>query len=246
MSYQSITTGIVRMTRISIPGESSGNSLRKYKASLLLPKSDVLTWQKIIGAISDAIGVALKTKWEGVFLENIKMPLIDGDGVSRDGYSYGEECKGHYIISAASRTKPDIVDKSLNPMIDPGEIYDGIYAYASLKFYPYLLDDGKPAIACVLEAVMKIADGNVISKDLTPAQRAFSGIIGTGNRQSIKTVVIKGAENNGLQPERINTDCFNTPNWTDENFQEMMESLKDKTLTLEELREVMGNAKLNE
>lgn len=48
----------------------------------------------------------------------IKLPLRDGN-VERDDEAY----KGHYFINANSKTAPQIVDKSVKPIMDRSEVY---------------------------------------------------------------------------------------------------------------------------
>ena len=65
----------------------------------------------------------------------IKLPLRDGD-VERDDEAY----KGHYFINANSKkTAPQIVDKSVKPIMDRSEVYSGCYGRVSLNFYAFQL-----------------------------------------------------------------------------------------------------------
>ncbi len=56
----------------------------------------------------------------------IELPLRDGD-VERDDEAY----KGHYFINANSKTAPQIVDRSVKPILDRSEVYSGCYGRVS-------------------------------------------------------------------------------------------------------------------
>ena len=83
----------------------------------------------------------------------IKLPLRDGD-VERDDEAY----KGHYFINANSKTAPQIVDKSVKPILDRSEVYSGCYGRVSLNFYAFN-SNGNKGVACGLGNIQKIRDG---------------------------------------------------------------------------------------
>ena len=173
-----VTTGIVRLTRIRLFNEElSGNRKKRYYAVVLLPKNDTATWQLIMNSIADTVKIALDNNWRDLFLEHIAMPIKDGDGPTITGATFGPECAGHMVINTFSFVVPDMVDMYLRPIADPtDDIYDGIYAHVLLQFFPQI-SNGVPGISCVLRAIMKVADGERILWNRSPAQRAFSEIV---------------------------------------------------------------------
>ena len=57
------------------------------------------------------------------------------------------------------KTKPGIVDKNGQPIIDSTEVYSGCYGHASITFYPFSMN-GNKGIACGLNHLMKTIDGD--------------------------------------------------------------------------------------
>ena len=83
----------------------------------------------------------------------IKLPLRDGD-VERDDEAY----KGHWFINANSNTAPQIVDRTVKPILDRSEVYSGCYARVSLNFYAFN-SNGNKGVACGLGNIQKVRDG---------------------------------------------------------------------------------------
>lgn len=133
---------------------SINNGPEKYSVSVLIPKDDVET----VNAINKAIDAAIEegvSKFGGKKPNKaaIKTPLRDGD-VERDDEAY----KGHYFVNANSMTAPQIVDTSVQPILDRNEVYSGCYARVSLSFYAFN-SNGNKGIACGLGNIQKIKDG---------------------------------------------------------------------------------------
>ncbi len=130
----------------------------KFSVSLIIPKTDTVTVQKIKAAIQAAYeeGQA-KLKGNGRTvppLTAIKTPLRDGDTERPDNPAYA----GSYLINANSATAPGIVDADCNPILTRSEVYSGVYGRASINFYAFN-SNGNKGIACGLNNLQKIRDG---------------------------------------------------------------------------------------
>ncbi|WP_035295163.1 DUF2815 family protein [Brevibacillus thermoruber] len=155
-----VVTGKVRLSYVHLftPYSSNGGE-PKYSVTLLIPKSDIATKQRIDAAINAAIQDGVASKWNGVRPPQIHLPIHDGDGVRpSDGMPFGDECKGHWVMTASSKDKPEIVDLNLNPIINQSEVYSGMYAHVSIRFFAFN-NNGKKGIGCGLGNVQKVADG---------------------------------------------------------------------------------------
>lgn len=121
----------------------------KYSVSLIIPKSDTKTVNKIKAAIQAAYeeGAAkLKGNSKSVpALAAIKTPLRDGDVERPDDPAYA----GAYFINANSATAPGIVDADRNPVLTRSEVYSGVYGRASISLYAFN-SNGNKGIACGL------------------------------------------------------------------------------------------------
>ena len=133
---------------------SINGGTEKYSVSVLIPKKDKETVDAINAAIDAAIeeGIA-KFGGKKPNRAAIKTPLRDGD-VERDDEAY----KGCYFINANSTTAPQIVDRSVKPILDRGEVYSGCYARVSLNFYAFN-SNGNRGVACGLGNIQKVRDG---------------------------------------------------------------------------------------
>lgn len=136
----------------------SGVGEPKYSVTLLIPKTDVAAKADIDNAIRAAVSEGKEQAWKGVMPPNPHTPVHDGDGVRESGLPYGDECKGCWIITASSKQKPEVVDSALNPIINASDIYSGMYAHVTVRFFAYA-NSGNKGIGCGLGNVMKTADG---------------------------------------------------------------------------------------
>lgn len=130
----------------------------KYSVSLIIPKSDTVTVEKVKAAIQAAYEEGeSKLKGNGKTvpaLSVIKTPLRDGDTERPDDPAYANS----YFINANSATAPGIVDADRQPIIDTSEVYSGVYGRASINFYAFN-SNGNKGIACGLNNLQKIRDG---------------------------------------------------------------------------------------
>ena len=139
----------------------------KYSASVIIPKSDTKTLERIQNAIQAAYEEGesvLKGTGKSVpALDVIKTPLRDGDKERPDDEAY----KNSYFINANSINKPGIVDKALNPIIDTSEIYSGIKARVSINFYAFNVN-GNRGVAAGLGNVQKLSNGTPLGGSSRP------------------------------------------------------------------------------
>ena len=160
MANNSIKTKVITgvNTRLSYfhgwePVSVNGGA-EKYSVSVLIPKND----KETINAINTAIDAAIEegiSKFGGKKPNKaaIKLPLRDGD-TERDDEAY----KGHFFINANSNTPPQIVDRSVKPILDRGEVYSGCFARVSLNFFAFN-SNGSKGVACGLGNIQKVRDG---------------------------------------------------------------------------------------
>ena len=130
----------------------------KFSVSLIIPKSDTATVNKIKAAIQAAYEEGeSKLKGSGKTvpaLSVLKTPLRDGNLERPDDEAYADS----YFVNANSATAPGIVDADRQPILDRSEVYSGVYGRASINFYAFN-SNGNKGIACGLNNLQKIKDG---------------------------------------------------------------------------------------
>lgn len=109
----------------------------KYSVSLIIPKSDTVTVNKINAAIEAAYEEGQsKLKGNGKTvpaLSILKTPLRDGDLERPDDPAYANA----YFINANSASAPGIVDADRQPLLERSEVYSGVYGRASINLYAF-------------------------------------------------------------------------------------------------------------
>ena len=131
----------------------------KYSVSLIIPKDDTATLNKIKAAIQAAYEEGqskLKGNGKSVpALTAIKTPLRDGDAERPDDDNLYPVDMAKLANSASA---PGIVDADRQPIIERSEMYSGIYGRASINFYAFNVN-GNRGIACGLNNLQKLRDG---------------------------------------------------------------------------------------
>lgn len=126
----------------------------KYSVSLIIPKDDTATLNKIKAAYEEGQS-KLKGNGKSVpALTAIKTPLRDGDLERPDDEAYANS----YFVNANSASAPGIVDADRQPIIERSEMHSGIYGRASINFYAFNVN-GNHGIACDLNNLQKLRDG---------------------------------------------------------------------------------------
>ena len=167
------------------PRAANDQAAPKYSATLLIPKTDTATIQRVQAAIQAAVKDGVD---RGVFKQPIDPtatnypPLRDGDTPNKNGEARGEEFQNCWFIAAKStvKRKPFVVQGDLSPLIDESEIYAGAFVNMAVQFYAYESKTGGKGIAASLIGVQKVKDGDRLGGPALEAEDVF-GVIGGGN-----------------------------------------------------------------
>lgn len=133
--------------------QSINGSDPKYSVSAIIDKNDKETIKKIQAAIEVAKKESI-AKWGGKIPANLKTPLRDGDVDRPDDEAYA----GSYFLNANSKQAPQVVDKSVQAIIDQSEVYSGCYGRISVTFYGYN-SNGNRGIAAGLGNIQLLKSG---------------------------------------------------------------------------------------
>lgn len=157
------------------PPFNNPNGEPKYSTTILVPKSNVAAKAAIDAAINEAINQGVSKSWGGIRPPQPKICVHDGDGVRpTDGQPYGPECKGCWVFTASSKQAPFVVDQNVQPIIDPRQVYSGMWGNVSVNFFPYS-NSGNKGIGCGLNGAQKTRDGEPLT-DYVTAEDAFSAV----------------------------------------------------------------------
>lgn len=100
-------------------------------------------------------------------------PVNDGDDPK---YSDKEGYKGHYVIKAVSAEdqRPSVVDRDMNPLTEPADLYPGCFARAYVYAYVWSFMN-KSGVGFILDHVQKIKDGKSFGGK-KPVEQVFKSV----------------------------------------------------------------------
>lgn len=142
----------------------------RYSVMLLIPKSDKKTLKDIKRAIEAAKERGKANTWGGRMPSDIQITLKDGDDTADEF----PEREGHMFMTVRTKTKPGVVDRALNPIIDPSEVYSGCYARVSINAFAYKFG-GNTGVSFGLGNVQKVDEGESLG-GATRAEEDFSAL----------------------------------------------------------------------
>lgn len=167
-----VVTGKVRFSYLHVwePAAIEEGGEKKYSASLIIPKTDTKTLESVRGAIEAALTSGIASKFGGKRPAKLKMPLRDGDEERPEDEAYA----GCYFLNANCKTKPGVVDRNTQPVLDQDEVYSGCYGRASVSFYAFDTK-GNKGVACGLNNLQKLSDGEPLG-GRSSAESDFSAV----------------------------------------------------------------------
>lgn len=150
--------GIVSYPHLFKPKAFQEGSPLKYSVSILFDKKKD---KAEIAAIEKAQNIALaqgKEKFSSYNPRNKKftLALMDGDVEKPEDPIY----TGKMYITPKSDNKPGIFDKYRKAIEDQSDVYAGMKARVAVNLYPF--EKGGQGVACGLDSIQKIADGEPI------------------------------------------------------------------------------------
>ena len=176
-----ITINNVRLSYCNLfqakPPHNNPSGEPKFSCTILVPKTNTEAKAAIDLAIQQAIEAGVSKAWGGVRPPQPNLCIHDGDGVRpSDGMPYGEECKGMWVFVASAKADrpPFVVDGQVQRIIDPTQVYSGMWANVNVNFFAYSAA-GKKGIGCGLNGVQKTGDGDPLGGHVT-AQEAFQPV----------------------------------------------------------------------
>lgn len=165
-----VVTGLVRLSYANIfePASVQEGDEKKYSTSILIPKDDKKTLAKIEAAIKAAKEQGKDSKWGGKIPGKMHIPLRDGDEERPDDPAY----ENMFFLNASSKRKPGVVDRNVQPILDPEEVYSGCWARVDINFFPFKAS-GNSGVAVGLNNIQKVKDGEPLGGTVSSAEDVF-------------------------------------------------------------------------
>ena len=196
--YQNIATkvltGEVRLSyaNLTTPRAPQQGGEPKYSVTLLIPKTDAATIANINASIKAAYEDGVSKKWGGAH-PTPKQIVHDGDGLRPSGMPFGDECKGHWVLTASTKNKPQVVGiDNLDCELAPSDIYSGMFARVTINFFAYDTA-GSKGVGCGLGNVLKTRDGEALAGGASAASD-FEGLGQSFAAQTTTTPVYPQAQ----------------------------------------------------
>lgn len=178
-----IKIGEVRLSycHLFTPEAVADGGEKKYRVSLLIPKSNTKLVADVKAAIKAAFQDGISSRFGGKQPApgTWKNPLRDGDAERPDDETYA----GCYFINATAKTKPGIVkivkmngEKKLVEVTDENDVYSGCYGVVSVNFFAFN-NAGNKGVAAGLNNVLKTKDGEFLGGRAS-AQSEFGDDLG--------------------------------------------------------------------
>ena len=168
-----VLTGKVRLSYVHLFEAWAGqpNQDKKFQVVLIIPKTDKVTMKKLREAEA-AAAEAGKAKFDGRVPKVLKSIIHDGD--EEADLDKNPEYEGCWYMSVSSKTRPGIVDKDVQPIMDSTEVYSGCYARVSINAFAYNTS-GNKGVSFGLNHVQKLADGEPLG-GMTRAEYEFDAV----------------------------------------------------------------------
>lgn len=156
-----LTTGEVRLsfTHVLEPyAHPESDADPAYSTVIVIPKDDEKTLGKIRAAQQAALAKGKDTKFNGKLPKTWTDTLHDGDDSERPEYA------GSFYMTVKSQQNrpPLVVDRDKEEIIDPREIYSGVYGQVAIDAYAFNVS-GNRGVTFQLLAVRKLRDGEPLS-----------------------------------------------------------------------------------
>lgn len=153
-----VVTGKVRLSYCHLfePYTNDPEKEARYSVTILIPKKDKATLDKILKAEAAAKEEGKSSKFNGKIPSNLSSIIHDGD--EEADLERNPEYAGHVYMAMSSKQRPGIVDQDLNPILDSTAVYSGCYARVSINAFAYNTA-GKKGVSFGLNNVQFLEDG---------------------------------------------------------------------------------------
>jgi len=173
-----VVTGEVRLSYVNLFEArkiSEKDKEAKYSVTILIPKNTAdgkKTIENIQKAFAEAAKKGASKHFDGRIPTNLSniWTLRDGDTAVNDldelKKEKNPELAGNMYIRLSTKFKPKVLNAQRQEILNPIEVYSGMYGKVSLSCYAFS-GDGRRGLSAVLNNVMITRDGEPLTSMLT-------------------------------------------------------------------------------
>lgn len=158
------------------PAAPLGSNDKVYSCAVLIDKEDTASIDAVKQAINAAAKAGVASTWGGKKPKKLNSPLRDGDEKNDEKDGQLPEFAGKMFFNCKSKRAPAVLNRKKAPIIDPEEVYSGMWAIVCVNMFPYS-NAGNNGVGAALNAILKTAD-----------DEAFAG--STGGAHSFDSIQI--------------------------------------------------------
>ncbi|HOY80535.1 MAG TPA: DUF2815 family protein [Rhodoglobus sp.] len=154
-----VVTGPVRLSYVNVmrpkanTNDDGSPAEPTYSVMMIIPKTDKATIAAIRRAQQAALADgAARGTFQGGAPKAWKNTLRDGDVEGET-----PELEGAYFMNVSSKSKPGVVDRRVQPIIDETEIYSGMWARVDIGAFAYN-QKGNKGVSFGLNHIQKVRD----------------------------------------------------------------------------------------
>lgn len=138
VSPKKVFTGVVRASYVNVFNTKFNDLSGKdeYSLMILIPKKD----KETVSKIKKAIDFAREGKWKDKTPKGFSTTFKDGDDEEHlpESVEVGDEpYTGHFFMNLKTSTKPGIVDRNTDKIIDESTFRSGDYCRVSMMAFAY-------------------------------------------------------------------------------------------------------------
>lgn len=178
-----IVTSEVRFAFVNLfKPRKNDQGKEKYGVTLLFPHPSKLTgaakaeYESCIAKLQAAAKEAATEKWGAKPPTGLRTPFRNQGDKAGDYAGYED---GAIFLNVTSEQRPECVDETVQPIIEPSKLYSGCYGRVSLRAFAYD-NSGNKGVSFGLQNVQKLRDGEPLG-GRGPASADFQPMAAAAN-----------------------------------------------------------------
>lgn len=141
----------------------------KYSASVMIPESEIDTYNTVLEAIEEAITLAVDAgEIREAYRSKVEKPIRSGTEENAVG-TKDSSFVGYWFLNAYSDNPPGVISEKGKPILDHSQMYSGVWAHVAVNFY-FTKKGGTARVAVGLNHLMKVRDDDHLDGRTSPTE----------------------------------------------------------------------------